>query len=47
MRDQVKVMIGSAPITEDYARQVEMDGYAVDAGRAVDIAKKLLAKNNS
>jgi 5-methyltetrahydrofolate--homocysteine methyltransferase len=40
--DQVKVMIGGAPITEEYARQIGADGYAPDASRAVDLAKSLM-----
>jgi 5-methyltetrahydrofolate--homocysteine methyltransferase len=40
---QVKVMIGGAPITEEYARQIGADGYAPDASRAVDLAKSLMA----
>jgi 5-methyltetrahydrofolate--homocysteine methyltransferase len=45
MRDKVKVMIGGAPITEEYARQIGADGYAADASRAVDLAKSLMAKS--
>jgi 5-methyltetrahydrofolate--homocysteine methyltransferase len=42
MRSQVKVMIGGAPITENYAQQIQADGYAVDASRAVSVAKSLV-----
>jgi 5-methyltetrahydrofolate--homocysteine methyltransferase len=45
MRDKVKVMIGGAPITEEYARQIGADGYAADASRAVDLAKALMGKS--
>jgi 5-methyltetrahydrofolate--homocysteine methyltransferase len=38
-----KVMIGGAPITQEYADQIGADGYAPDAASAVDTAKKLLA----
>jgi 5-methyltetrahydrofolate--homocysteine methyltransferase len=41
----VKVMIGGAPITEEYARQIGADGYAPDASRAVDVAKSLMASS--
>ena len=41
VRDQVKVMIGGAPVTENYARQIGADGYAPDASRAVALAKSL------
>lgn len=42
LRDKVKVMVGGAPLTEAYARQIGADGYAPDASRAVALAKKLL-----
>jgi 5-methyltetrahydrofolate--homocysteine methyltransferase len=43
LRDKVKVMIGGAPVTETYARQIGADGYAPDASRAVNLAKSLLS----
>lgn len=42
VRDQVKVMVGGAPITQDFADKVGADGYAPDAGSAARIAKSLL-----
>jgi 5-methyltetrahydrofolate--homocysteine methyltransferase len=42
LREQVKVMIGGAPVTEDYARQIGADGYAPDASRAVTVANSLV-----
>jgi 5-methyltetrahydrofolate--homocysteine methyltransferase len=42
VRDKVKVMIGGAPVTEDYAKQIKADSYASDAGSAVVRVKKLL-----
>lgn len=42
LRDKVKVMIGGAPVTEDYAKEIKADSYASDAGSAVNAAKKLL-----
>lgn len=42
IRDKVKVMIGGAPVTEDYAKEIKADSYASDAGAAVSTAKKLL-----
>jgi 5-methyltetrahydrofolate--homocysteine methyltransferase len=41
LRDKVKVMIGGAPVTDSYARQIGADGYAPDASRAVAVAKTL------
>jgi len=43
LRDQVKVMVGGAPITQDYADSIGADGFAPDASRAVSIAKTLLS----
>lgn len=42
LRDNVKVIIGGAPVTESYASQINADGYASDAASAVDLSKKLL-----
>jgi 5-methyltetrahydrofolate--homocysteine methyltransferase len=42
-RDKVKVIIGGAPVTEDYARKIGADGYARDASRAAALAKQLVA----
>ena len=42
MRDRVKVMIGGAPVTETYAKQIGADGYGSDASRAVAMAKSLM-----
>ena len=41
LRDQVKVLVGGAPITDDYAEKIGADGYAPDASRAVKLAKSL------
>ncbi|KPK38054.1 MAG: methyltransferase [Phycisphaerae bacterium SG8_4] len=38
-----KVMIGGAPVTQDYADRIGADGYAADAASAVDVAKSLVA----
>jgi len=42
LRDQVKVMVGGAPVTESYAKQIGADGYAEDAISAVDLAMRLV-----
>jgi len=46
-RQQVKVIVGGAPLTEEYARRIGADGYAPDASRAVKLAKSLLNKNST
>jgi 5-methyltetrahydrofolate--homocysteine methyltransferase len=43
LRQNVRVMIGGAPVTDAYARQIGADGYAPDASRAVNLAKSLVA----
>ena len=42
MRDQVKVMIGGAPISQSWADKIGADGYAEDAINAVNVAKNLI-----
>jgi len=42
LRDQVKVIVGGAPVTEEYARQIGADGCAADASRAATLAKALV-----
>ncbi len=44
LRDQVIVMVGGAPVTQEYADAVGADGYASDASAAVAKAKELLNK---
>jgi len=39
-----KIMIGGAPITQAFADTIGADGYAADAGTAVDVAKKLVGE---
>ena len=38
-----KIMVGGAPVTQDYADRIGADGYAADAASAVDVAKSLVA----
>jgi 5-methyltetrahydrofolate--homocysteine methyltransferase len=42
VRDKVKVIIGGAPVTQDFADKVGADGFATDAGSASRVAKSLL-----
>ena len=42
IREKVKVVIGGAPVTQSYADEIGADGYAPDAGSAVDKVKELL-----
>ncbi len=41
VRDQVKIIIGGAPVTPEYAAQIGADGYAPDASQAATLAKNL------
>lgn len=41
VRDQVKIIIGGAPVTQAFADQIGADGYASNAASAADLAKKL------
>ena len=42
LRDKVIVMVGGAPVTQEYADAVGADGYAADASQAVKLAKELI-----
>ena len=42
LRQSVKVLVGGAPVTEEYAVKIGADGFAPDSARAVDKAKELL-----
>ena len=44
LRKKVKVIVGGAPITEDWANQIGADGFAVDAATGADRCKELLAE---
>ncbi len=47
LRDQVIVMVGGAPVTQEYADVVGADGYASDASAAVARAKELLSQRRA
>ncbi len=42
-RDKVRVIVGGAPLTQNFADEIGADGYAADAATAVDILDNLLA----
>jgi 5-methyltetrahydrofolate--homocysteine methyltransferase len=42
LRDQVKVMVGGAPVTQRFADDIGADGYAANAASASDLAKKFV-----
>ena len=43
VRDKVKIIIGGAPVTQAYADQIGVDGYASNAASAADLAKKFMS----
>jgi 5-methyltetrahydrofolate--homocysteine methyltransferase len=43
----VRVMVGGAPVTQEYADQIGADGYARDAATAVGVAQALLARTGA
>jgi 5-methyltetrahydrofolate--homocysteine methyltransferase len=44
LRDKVKIMVGGAPVTQNFADSIEADAFAKDAASAVDKAKELLRR---
>ncbi|RLE87656.1 MAG: cobalamin-binding protein, partial [Thermoprotei archaeon] len=42
LRDRVKVIVGGAAVTEEFAKEIGADGYGEDAVKAVKICKELL-----
>ena len=43
LRNSVKIIVGGAPVTADFARRIGADGFAGDAGQAANVATTLLA----
>ncbi|MCK8827404.1 corrinoid protein [Natroniella acetigena] len=43
IRDQVKIMVGGAPVSEDFANEIGADGYAADGSTATDIAREFVS----
>jgi methylmalonyl-CoA mutase cobalamin-binding domain/chain len=44
LRDNIKIMVGGAPLNETFAKEIGADAYTIDANEAVIVAKKLLGK---
>ncbi len=42
LKDQVKIIVGGAPVSEAYASEIKADAYSQDAGTAIDTVNKLL-----
>ena len=43
IRNKYKVIVGGAPVTQEFAEMIGADGYSADATRAIDLTKRLLA----
>jgi 5-methyltetrahydrofolate--homocysteine methyltransferase len=43
LKDDIKVIVGGAPVTREYAERIGADGYAEDAASGVDVARNLLS----
>ena len=43
IRNDVKVIIGGAPVSQDFADEIGADGFSPDAASAADLCKKLLS----
>jgi len=46
VRNSVKIVIGGAPVTQNYADEIGADGFAPDAASAVELVKNVLQLNN-
>ncbi len=44
LREKVKIIVGGAPVTERFAKDIGADGYARDAASAVDMVKSLVSE---
>ena len=42
LRDKVKIIVGGAPVSEEFANQIGADGYGYNAQQAVEVAKQLI-----
>jgi len=45
LKDRMKTIVGGAPLTEKFAREIRADGYAPDAASAVDLVRSLIPKS--
>lgn len=44
VRDRVKVLVGGAPVTEQWAQEIGADGYGASAAAAVPLARRMMGK---
>lgn len=43
-RERIRIMVGGAPVTEDFAKEIGADGYSQNAAEAVVLAKRLIGE---
>jgi len=43
LRDKIKVIVGGAPVSQDFADEITADGYAPDAASSTELCKRLMA----
>jgi len=46
LRDRVRVLVGGAPVTAQFARDIGADGYGENANAAVSLARQMMAGLN-
>jgi 5-methyltetrahydrofolate--homocysteine methyltransferase len=44
IRNQVEILVGGAPVTESYAKEIAADGYAPDAASAAELALRMVQR---
>ncbi len=42
LKDQIRILVGGAPVTADFAHNIGADGYAENGAEAADVANKLI-----
>ena len=47
LRDKVKIIIGGAPVSEEFAREIGADGYGADGFHAISVFENLSAGNSA
>jgi 5-methyltetrahydrofolate--homocysteine methyltransferase len=46
VREQVKVVVGGAPVTPHFAERIGADGYGADGGMAIELCRRLVGKGS-
>ena len=43
LRENLRIIVGGAPVNQNFAERIGADGYAQDAGEAISLVKKLMS----